>query len=212
MCGIAASYNPEALIALFKLNKTRGNGRWSLNKIDIRTNRIIDTVVSETELTDGSELHPGRKEDVYYVLHVQAPTGQGNAFHPARENGTSVWHNGIIKEAGIKYMQTKLGSNCTWDTNLMAQMFDKYSIYDWLSDIDGSFACIKLQEDLTIFRNQVCPLFIDADLNISSTKFPGSKSLEANKVFSLNLPSMTIKCTDDTFKTFDMPYYIPGDK
>ena len=209
MCGIAGSYDLESLVQLFNANKSRGNGRWSLNKIDIKSGRIVDTVVSEIELSNGNELLTDRHEDVYYVLHVQAPTGKGNSFHPARENGTAVWHNGIIKEAGIKYMQTKLGSNCTWDTNLMAQMFDKFSIYDWLSDIDGSFACIKLQEDMTVFRNQVCPLFIDEHLNISSTKFPGSKSLEANKVFSLNLAERTVQYTGESFKTFDMPYYIP---
>ena len=66
-------------------------------------------------------------------------------------------------------MQEGLQSKEQWDTGLM---------HDWLINkksldyIDGTFACLRYKNGkLYIFRNEISPLFIDDELNISSTKF-----------------------------------------
>jgi hypothetical protein len=62
--------------------------------------------------------------------------------------------------------------------------------------------------EMFVFRNEISPMFYDNDLNFSSTKFEGSKPLEPNKVFKLNLKykQMTVV---SFFSTLENPYFIP---
>ena len=120
-------------------------------------------------------------------------------IHPAVYGDYLLWHNGIVKQKEI--------TADTWDTNWLLQ---RISDYGWssLSRVDGTFACVMHNGiDIFIFRNEISPMFIDKDLNFSSTKFEGSESLEPNKVFRVNL--LTKSLTPIAyFDTMENPYYF----
>jgi hypothetical protein len=50
-------------------------------------------------------------------------------------------------------------------------------------------------------------MFIDDSLNISSTKFPGSRETVANHVIKLNFKNNSV-ILEDEFKTVENPYYF----
>ena len=60
-------------------------------------------------------------------------------------------------------------------------------------------------EGLQLFRNEISPLFIDKDYNISSTKFDNSSPLKANIIWNF-IPGECI-IEDGTFNTAENPYY-----
>lgn len=81
------------------------------------------------------------------------------------------------------------------------------------NDIDGSFSCLYWDTtarwgQLYMFRNEIAPLFVDKDLNISSTKFPGSKSIKPNRLIGIYPESGETIETDIMFNTVDNPYVL----
>ena len=59
---------------------------------------------------------------------------------------------------------------------------------------------------LQLFRNEISPMFIDEDHNISSTKFEGSKPLEPNVIWEFH-PGKTL-IGIGYFKTVENPYFF----
>jgi len=203
MCAIVASFDKLKFKELYALNAYRGESSYSLATFHDDINGVaLDTLkqghgimpehlIEDTSTTSSS----------YIVCHSQAPTSQTDNIHPAVYGRTLLWHNGIIKQKEI--------TQDTWDTEWLLESIVNY---DWssLSGIDGTFACLMYHgSDLFVFRNEISPLFIDKDLNISSTKFEKSESLLPNKVFKLNIGYKIIEPVS-TFKTKENPYYIPG--
>ena len=138
-------------------------------------------------------------EASYYLGHSQAPTTQITSIHPSQCGDNLLWHNGIVKARGLP--------PDTWDTEWMVDNISK-SGYNILSDIDGAFACILYKDKkFYAFRNEISPLFVDQDLNISSTKFDNSSSIDPNIVFELNFEK---KCMIpvDSFTTKENPYWF----
>jgi hypothetical protein len=202
MCAIVGSFNKQTLKDLYKLNSYRGELSHSLSSFRCNSigtildklyqghNKMPEELIDDLFLTDSS----------YMIGHSQAPTTQTNNIHPAAYGNSLLWHNGIIKQKEL--------SEDTWDTSwLLERLID----YGWssLSDINGTFACMFFHGgELFVFRNEISPLFIDKELNVSSTKFENSESLKPNTVFKLNLGYKIIEPVA-SFKTKENPYYMP---
>lgn len=202
MCAIIGSFNKDKLKELHALNSYRGELSYSLcsfkpgnNEVKLGVlmsdqGKMPDTLIDQFPSLDGD----------FFISHTQAPTTESKNIHPAVYGNTMLWHNGIIKQ--------KTFSEDTWDT---AWMLEAITNYGWstLSRIDGTFACIMFDGSyLYAFRNEISPLFYDIDLNFSSTKFEGSKSLPPNQVFCIDINTRMID-TVAYFETHENPYYIP---
>ena len=146
-------------------------------------------------------------EGVYCIAHMQAPTTSNKTIefvHPAYKNGCWLWHNGIIKDQWIKSAMKEFWVDNSWDTYLILH---KYITTGNLNDIDGTFSCVYFGNgSLQLFRNEISPMFIDEDHNISSTKFEGSKPLEPNVIWDFN-PGKTL-IGIGYFKTVENPYFF----
>lgn len=201
MCAIIGSFDKVTLAELYKLNSYRGELSYSV--CSFKQNGKLDVGVlmqGEGKMPDTLIFRYPSETGDFYIAHSQAPTTETKNIHPAANDAALLWHNGIIKQKTI--------SEGTWDTAwLLEQILD----YGWsvLSRIDGTFACVMYNENsLYVFRNEISPLFIDDNLNISSTRFNGGESLEPNKVFKLDLIKKK-KYIEAEFETKENPYYIP---
>lgn len=209
MCAIFGSFDKDKLEALAELNSYRGQLSYSVSEYDINNKRVFlkRKCMGAFTLEDVQ-----LREGMYYIAHIQAPTTTASAIdaiHPSarNEDGDLLWHNGILKEDFVKDMQSSLGSTDKWDTGLL---------HDWilqnrsLSDVDGTFACARVSNgNLYLFRNEISPLFIDNDLNISSTRFEGSQPVRPNTVWLVDFPNDTL-AQMNTFNTKENPYYFGG--
>jgi hypothetical protein len=146
-------------------------------------------------------------KDHYCVVHMQAPTSDDKHeyIHPAQVTNRLLWHNGILKQKEIAKLQQKYNSNEAWDTYLLlVQMINKGTP----DDIDGTFSCLYYDSsNLYLFRNEISPMFIDSDFNISSTKFENSSPTKENTVH-LFRPERKILNEVFSFKTVENPYYF----
>ena len=205
MCAIVGSFNRDKFEELIELNTYRGNHSYSFAEYDIK-NRKFNNLVRDFGYFDFSVLD-GIEEGNYLIGHVQAPTTDSkdkDSIHPSELNETFLWHNGIIKEDCVRELQTNLGNYNKWDTNLLHQWIinDKD-----LSEIDGTFSCLYANNNsLFLFRNEISPMFIDKDFNLSSTKFVGSKATEPNELLIVDLNNKKLN-TKFTFTTKENPYF-----
>lgn len=149
---------------------------------------------------------------VYKMGHIQAPTTAAEtmtSIHPAEQGSTLLWHNGIVKDFDVKRLQLHVDSTDAWDTLLILKAILQDDGWSVLSTINGSFACLMVEDDTVfVFRNEISPLFVDDELNMSSVKFAGSRALPANKVFMLDLANKELLEVGE-FTTKENPYYMP---
>jgi hypothetical protein len=222
MCAIVGSFNTETLHTLITLNSYRGCHSYSFSLYDTYLQRLTVHKKALGEVDISSINVPPRS---YGIVHVQAPTTSSitlDSVHPAclgplssftinkdtkhEEYDQCLWHNGIIKADCVKELQKRNGV-IDWDTRLMLLELYAHGWYS-LDRFDGSFSCLYYsQGGLYLFRNEISPMFIDSDLNISSTKFAGSTPTEANKVLKIEHSSKTA-APIFTFKTVENPYYF----
>jgi hypothetical protein len=196
MCAIFGSSNLDKFKELHKLNSYRGQVRWSHFIIDPTTFNILYKNSGDGIMTEFKEL------EGYHLGHIQAPTTNSTNNHPAQIEDGYLWHNGILKDKTVKELQSKLSLDTTWDTMLLFNNLDE------LNNIDGTFSCVNLEAGkyLNLFRNKLSPLFVDDDMNISSTKFVGSKPTTENEVLCVNLINKTLT-TIEKFTTKYNPYW-----
>lgn len=219
MCAIVGSFSRDKFNSLMNLNMYRGAFSFSITIIDplsLTTNTYKSLGQFDPKLFDSIRCKAGS----YYLGHTQAPTGglvrDIKRVHPAENSGLKLWHNGILKSLEIERLQKELSSSCVWDTQLFLDYtYQKNSsgLGPILSEIDGSFACAYLKENdfLYIFRNSPGILFVDSELNISSTKFNQSELLKSNCVYSLDLVNKKINEVT-TFSSKSDPYFFVGDE
>lgn len=196
MCAIVGSLSKEKLKELFNINAYRGQLSYSLCSFNNSSKLNVLSNAPGAMPVDFIDMFPS---DYFYIGHSQAPTTESKNIHPASVGRAMLWHNGIVKQ------KTLLSG--IWDTEWMLKGILKDS-WDFLSTIDGTFACVYYDgEQLYIFRNEISPLFVDEQLNISSTKFNGAMSLPANTVFKIDLKRIKIEPIA-AFKTKENPYYF----
>ena len=205
MCGIVASFNKEKLIELYKINAYRGELSHSIsiyNPIEktIIINRYSDKIDFNRIIINKNE---------YCIIHSQAPTTKKDNLniHPAQYYDTFLWHNGIIKDFEVTRLRDKYNIDTLWDTELLLQELNSVDYLNNLSTINGSFAGIFFdsKKELYVFRNEIAPLFVDSNMNISSTRFDNTTILKPNIFFKLDLESKTLIETGK-FETLENPY------
>lgn len=215
MCAIFGSFNRDKFFELAELNSYRGKHSFSVSTFDKETGRM-KTCYKQFGLFNTNAVPD---DDVYYVGHIQAPTTVSKdttSIHPSVYNNKYLWHNGILKADCISDMQEvflaykaaghmHLGDhNEDWDTALLNMWIDQDRLLD---DIDGTFSCLRYADGkITLFRNEISPMFVDGELNISSTKFDGSVKTKPNTVLEMKLDSNEL-VEMYSFQTKDNPYY-----
>lgn len=203
MCSIFGSFSKEKLIELADLNRYRGQHSFSYSYYYTDTNDIfVAKGLGELPL-DEIKI----RKNAYCIAHMQAPTTSNktiDSVHPAFIKGSWLWHNGIIKDHWIKNAMKEFNLDSSWDTYLILH---KYLSTGNLDGIDGTFSCMYFRDgSLQLFRNEISPLFIDKDYNISSTKFEGASSLEPNIIWEFAPGAGMHKI--GTFKTVENPYFF----
>lgn len=208
MCAIFGSYSIVKLTELAELNSYRGQHSFSFAEYNTVTKELnMRRKCLGAFSLDGLEISRG----MYYISHIQAPTTGASAIesiHPSvRKDGDDLlWHNGILKEKYVSSVQTKLNTSQQWDTALMHESLD--SSWNELSEVDGTFSCLNYKNGLLyLFRNEISPMFYDGQLNISSTKFQGSTSTDANEVLKINFDNNDFESISK-FSTKENPYYF----
>lgn len=212
MCSIFGSFNTDKLKELAQLNLYRGQHSYSFSYYDPTTKQItyMQRALGEFPFDD-IDIPEGQ----YAIAHMQAPTTsnkRANTIHPAIIGKHFLWHNGIVKDHCVKEMSrnTVFIENgdldyLSWDTYLILHQY----VYEGnINRIDGTFSCVHYcdGEGLKLFRNEISPMFIDDDYNISSTKFNNSTSLKPNIIWKF-IPGEGI-ISIDTFKTVENPYFF----
>lgn len=207
MCSIMGSFDRERLIELCRLNEYRGQYAHSISYYE-PVNGQIDVTRKTGEINyDDIKIPQGH----YCIVHMQAPTGDYlGSIHPAYVNGNLLWHNGIIKQSYIAKMQSEIDPHSdfiiNWDTYLL--LLKIKDNFKGLHDIDGSFSCLMYKEkELFLFRNIISPMFYNANLDISSTRFERSYSTDHDVVFQMDFLNKTLVGVDH-FATKNNPYYI----
>ena len=206
MCSISASFSRNKIIELCELNSYRGQHSHSISYYDTKNKKMVsvERKLGPIDYNDINQVYGD-----YIIVHQQAPTTENASIefiHPAKSGKLLLWHNGILKPETIKKLQKEVNSNSTWDSYLLAD----YLVFNTRPDnIDGSFACLMEESgELYLFRNEIAPMFIDNDLNISSTKFEGGKAIEPNKMFVFSFEDNKLLKTSVTFRTVNNPYAI----
>jgi hypothetical protein len=208
MCAIIGSFDLDKLKELVELNSYRGNHSFSFGEYDLETKEFRQLRKSFGGFNLGGI--PIRN-NCYYIAHIQAPTTQAishNNIHPSEWEDSLLWHNGILKEKFIDYLQSELNSNDEWDTHLLHKYIKYSGAYEALDGLDGTFSCLYNYKDIfRLFRNEISPMFMDDDLNLSSTKFPNSYPTPPNQVLEIDFENKKlIKLYE--FTTFENPYYF----
>lgn len=212
MCSIIAGFDGNIVRELVELNQFRGNFSYSyteLEKTGAVKHQIKNFGVFEYANIDYQD------DSKYKVCHVQAPTGgmieDYDRIHPVSDkNNNMLWHNGIIVNRGIEFLQKKLLTNETFDTKLLFDAIQQFG-FDILNDIEGLFSCMLLRNnELFIFRTKHGKLFVDADMNISSERFEGSKCINADCVYNIDLEYKKL-LEVHKFKTKRFNVHIPGE-
>lgn len=208
MCSIMASFSAEKLKELVDINQFRGNFSFSYTEVDEK-NRPVVQVKSFGEFNKDI-ISPNN----YKIAHVQAPTGglvkDEARIHPVEDNGSMLWHNGLIVPRGIKYLQELLGTDETFDTRLLHRAILVHG-FDILNDIEGLFSCLLIRNgNIFIFRTKHGKLYVDEDMNISSERFDGSKCINSDTIYNIDVSEKDITVTG-AFKTKRFNYAIPGE-
>lgn len=216
MCAIIGSSDLNTLKELIELNSYRGSHSYSFSLFNTYSNTLHVLKRKLGTINLDSLFIPANS---YCIVHIQAPTTDAkdvDSIHPAAIPGTTsefpdmaLWHNGIIKEDTVKENAIKYGTS--WDTAQILKAL-KVNNHSWniLNDFDGTFSCLyfnRLLDRLVLFRNEISPMFIDDKLNISSTRFSGSKETEPNVVFEMDLQYNRLINVGE-FRTVENPYFF----
>lgn len=216
MCAIVGSRDFDTLVNLVELNSYRGSHSHSFSLYDISTGKMI---LCNRDFGMPDLRHMVIPDNNYAIVHIQAPTTEAkdmNSIHPATSGNITnftpdhaLWHNGIIKESVVKKFEPKYKTK--WDTKqILLSIIEQWGSFDALNEMDGAFSCLYYNKDqgkLFIFRNEISPMFIDDNLNISSTKFEGSKATDPNLVLQLDFTNSIIPVVG-SFTTVENPYYF----
>jgi len=206
MCSIVGSFSKDKIIELCELNAYRGTVSHSISYYDVVNNLFTFISRGRGPLNYEDIMIPDKNH--YCLVHMQAPTTDSTNIHPASIGRQYLWHNGIIKATEVERLRNELNDNSTWDTELLLRHMRMKNTPE---GVDGSFSCVYYDEyRLYLFRNEISPMFIDDDFNISSTKFKGSKSTQSN-VMLLFEPALKSLHPVVYFNTVTNPYYFALD-
>lgn len=210
MCSIVCTKDVTKLPKFVEENLYRGQSNYSLSEY----NYSIDSLIVKFRKSGAVNLNDykikeSNNKNIYYISHTQSPTGKASLTHPAynRHHNSYLWHNGMILDHCMKDLIKKYypEENYNWDTKLFVDLLSTQG-FNILSQIDGSFACVlRCNSCMYIFRTTSAPLYINDVLDISSTKFDGSKEVTPGIVYRLNLYESKLEVITQ-FTCLDNPY------
>lgn len=205
MCSIIGSFDKDTIVDLCELNAYRGQHSHSISYYDIERNDF-NTINRKIGPIDYNDIKIPTNN--YCIIHMQAPTTDVRdsiSVHPAIIERDVLWHNGIIKEKEIKRLKEKYQLSINWDTYILL----KHMMSEGTPDgIDGTFSCLWYDSyRMYLFRNEISPMFIDSDMNISSTKFAGSEPTQPNCILLFE-PALKNVVPILNFNTVENPYYF----
>lgn len=203
MCSIIGSFSKDKIVELAMRNAYRGQHSHSITYYNPYRAEIKSVTRGLGPLHIDNINIP---KDHYCIVHQQAPTTslKDDTIHPAQIGNQLLWHNGIVKTEHIKKMQKELFCSHNWDTYLILRQLKDL---DTPEGIDGTFACLWYDDaGLTVFRNEISPLFYDSDFNLSSTKVEGFDSIPPNEMFIFDTLGKVLTPIRE-FKTVENPYF-----
>jgi hypothetical protein len=218
MCSITASRDSKKLIELMKLNSHRGTVSSSLTIMNLKHKPHTNVPHNPDPATlphrqagplNTNIIHYG--QDKYGIVHQAAPTQAINVnnIHPSYLSYSLLWHNGILKQSYMDDHAVGIYKDW-WDTRFLQH---KHMQGLDLGVVDGSFACLFMNPSgLFAFRNELCNLYVDDDLNVSSVKFDDAENIPAGMVLYFDFKTSSLNHNGVSFKTKEMPYYIPGEE
>jgi hypothetical protein len=212
LCAITGSFDLKTLQSLVELNNYRGAHSYSYSTHF--KGKTVCHVKAFGEPDFGSIFFNGINEPLgtYHIIHTQAPTTVQrdlSAVHPAQDSACLLWHNGIILQTCLDELKAKHQDTREWDTYHLLLEVNKG--FDKLADIQGSFSCLYATTSvLYLFRNTISPMFVDGDLNISSTQFDGSHSTEPGIVYAFDFNNKTL-VPQITFTKAEEPFFFLGE-
>lgn len=218
MCAIVGSRSINILKDLVALNSYRGSESYSYSWFNIYTHSLVIVQRGQGTLDIDKVILPS---DCYGIVHIQAPTnneGACSTIHPAivmkqpypeYTPDCALWHNGIIKADIVDKISEETGTK--WDTMQILRKITSSddNWWDSLNEFDGSFSCLMYvrTKGLFMFRNQISPMYVDVNLNVSSTKFEGSVQTQPDIAWKID--PLTNKMKEvGRFKTVENPYYF----
>lgn len=209
MCGLVYSYYGGAPVVkpLVAANLARaGRNKGALTFTPIILSFGHTGVGSPVILGSTDEIASDHACGVY---HLQAPTSEASLPHPAAQGPYRLWHNGIVKPAGMDWLHDRTGCVSAWDTQRLAALFSAcvengFDFSDF-GKVEGSFACIAYSEGaLWAFRNEIAPLYTDGK-NLSSVAIDMSYvALKPGVIYTLRtggwIPTgMGFECTHNPY-------------
>ena len=208
MCSIIGSFNKDTVVALCELNAYRGQHSHSISYYNTISNEF-DQIIRKLGPINYDDINPEDSE--YIIVHMQAPTTDAKdntSIHPAAIERDVLWHNGILKAKEIERLKDKYHISSDWDTYILLKHMMSEGTPD---NIDGTFSCLWYDSyRLYLFRNEISPMFIDSDMNISSTKFTNSEPTPPNSILLFE-PALKNVVPILHFNTVENPYYF-GDE
>lgn len=205
MCSIIGSFDKDTIVDLCELNAHRGQHSHSISYYNVITNEFERIARKLGSIEYNAIEIPA---DCYCIVHMQAPTTDSKdifSVHPAWIDRDVLWHNGILKAKEITRLQEKYHTNVEWDTYILLMHMMSEGTPDC---IDGTFSCLWYDSyRLYLFRNEISPMFIDDDFNISSTKFKNSLPTQPNSVLLFE-PGLKNIVPILHFNTVENPYYF----
>ena len=211
MCSIFGSSRLDQIPELLELNNARGGWSWSFAGFGPKRWPHVSFIYK------GMGRFPKHILEVkyscsYYLGHVQISTSSERSgierVHPAAVKDDLLWHNGLLHRG---WLDKDISTRNKWDTEVLLSKIQEYPYKKeemrvrGLGSVPGSYACVKyngLTNSISVFRNNHAQLHYGENLQLSSMAFSGSKLLENNKIFILNLEDEELHQTA-TFKTFD---------
>jgi hypothetical protein len=186
MCGIVASYDFGWVAQTALSLRERGTKQWSVSAINADTCTIEQLHKSAMDYTAVEALRMiTQSPNLYYIIHVQSPTGSKFNWHPATLEHHALWHNGMIDSNYSEKLQVR----DKWDTQVL---LDSIALprsrvdFSLLNDFQGSFACYYLRKDhgLFAFRNAISPQF-QRGTDFCSIPFEDAQKIPANTIVDM---------------------------
>jgi hypothetical protein len=212
MCAIFGSFSKEKLLELAKINSDRGNFSYSITAIGLKTRSVLECIKGFGEFVPEFNF-----ENAYYICHIQAPTSATTQdlrrVHPSviqhpDSDITYLWHNGVLKHDWYT-KSSHYDPELSWDTDVLHREFTE--LFSNIENVDGQFSCVYQDKSgIFMLRNSEAPMFIDDDMNISSTYYDGARSTLPGHAYEFNFEE---KKFDDVwqFKCKSQSYYF-GDE
>ena len=216
MCALIGSFEVEKILGLIERNQHRGRVAYSLAAWDPVSGAL--GLIYGKGLFDPAALERIEHDGRYLLCHLQSPThiaANGSmetqpSIIRKEKSSSYLWHNGILVPQTMEMISRKLGVKSGFDTHLLHWWLEKGETLD---EVEGSFACIYLSGgdgNIRLFRSRHAKLYIDEKMTLSSERFPGSRCINADRIYRMDPVRRELK-VEGRFRTRRFNINIEGE-